>query len=114
MLSQHTKPIQKLFDSFQSNTVHSLEISLKFVNAIEKLSNVQSAHSNNDQQNQINQLLQDKDNLMREKENNLLKQRRKGPQDENQHSAMKSELQALTHQLEKMQTRIRQLALTIT
>ena len=70
------------------------------MNAIEKLSVVQSAHSNNDQQNQINQLLQDKDNLMREKDN-LLKQRRNGPLDENQHSAMKSELQDLTHQLEK-------------
>ena len=76
VLAQHTKNIQKQFDTFQSNTVHSLEIS--FVNAIEKLSIVQSAHSNNDQQNQINQLLQDKDNLMREKDN-LLKQRRNGP-----------------------------------
>ena len=50
--------------------------------------------------NQINQLLQDKDNLMREKDN-LLKQRRNGPLDENQHSAMKSEHQDLTRQLEK-------------
>lgn len=98
VLAQHTKNIQKQFDTFQSNTVHSLEIS--FVNAIEKLSVVQSAHSNNDQQNQINQLLQDKDNLMREKDN-LLKQRRNGPLGENQHSAMKSELQDLTRQLEK-------------
>ena len=37
---------------------------------------------------------------MREKDN-LLKQRRNGSQDENQHSAMKPELQALTRQLEK-------------
>ena len=36
VLAQHTKNIQKQFDTFQSNTVHSLEIS--FVNAIEKLS----------------------------------------------------------------------------
>ena len=98
VLAQHTKNIQEQFDTIQSNTVHSLEIS--FVNAIEKLSVVQSAHSNNDQQNQINQLLQDKDNLMREKDN-LLKQRRNGPLDENQHSGMKAELQDLTRQLEK-------------
>ena len=98
VLSEHTNNIQKMLDNFQSNTVHSLEISL--VSAIEKLSSVQSARSNNDQQSQISKLLQDKDNLMREKDN-LLKQRRNGPQDENQHSAMKPELQALTRQLEK-------------
>ena len=89
VLYEHTNNIQKMLDNFQSNTVHSLEISL--VSAIEKLSSVQSARSNNDQQSQISKLLQDKDNLMREKDN-LLKQRRNGFQDENQHSATKPEL----------------------
>ena len=93
VLSEHTNNIQKMLDNFQSNTVLSLKNSL--VSAIEKLSSVQSERSHNDQQSQISKLLQDKDNLMREKDS-LPKQHKNGSQDENQHSAMKPELQALT------------------
>ena len=99
VLSKHTESLQKMFETFQSNTVHSLEVS--FVSAIEKLSRMQSTQSNMDQQAQINQLLQDKDKLMREKDN-LQKQRKHEPQEETSHTVtMKTEIQALTRQLEK-------------
>lgn len=97
VLTHHTDSIQKMLDKYQTSTIHALETS--FVSAIEKLSSVQSSYRSSDQQDQINQLLRDKDTLMREKDN--LVKRINATQTESLNSASKQELQTVKRQIEE-------------
>ena len=99
IMSKNNTLMREMLQKFQSTTVHVLESS--FIDAIEQLGSTKVNSKDNDQLSQIEQLLQEKDKLIREKEN-LLKSVKTARTEavnsaSNQHTdAMQSELQCLT------------------
>ena len=105
-LSKNNDTIREMLQTFQTTTVHALESA--FVNAIEKLGTTKIDSKENDQQSQIQQLLQEKDRLLKEKEN-LIKSVKSSRTDtvnsasNLQTNTMQIELQRLTKERDDIQ-----------
>ena len=105
-LSKNNDTMREMLQTFQTTTIHALESA--FVNAIEKLGSTKVDSKENDQQSQIQQLLQEKDRLLKEKEN-LIKSVKSSRTDtvnsasNLQTNTMQIELQRLTKERDHIQ-----------